>query len=136
MNDTSTSSSSTAPGTTLVDKDMAEQARPGHGIPSQDPAPAAQIPLSPEEAEREAHSVIVGGGVMVGAATGATVGVAMAGPLGVVVGGAIGGVAGALGGAAAGTIVNPEAPPRATGPAPPDAASPNLDEPDHGERSP
>ena len=49
------------------DPDLAEQARPGHGVPSQDPDPAAQIPLEPEEAEREAKSVLTGGG-MVGAA--------------------------------------------------------------------
>lgn len=91
-----------------ADKDLAEQARPGYGIPSQDPRPAAQIPLEPEEAAREADSALVGGGVMVGAAAGATIGVAVAGPVGVVVGGALGGVAGALGGAAAGAVVNPE----------------------------
>ena len=34
------------------DVDLAEQARPGHGVPSQDPDPAAQIPLGPEEAEQ------------------------------------------------------------------------------------
>lgn len=89
-----------------ADKDLAEQARPGYGIPSQDPRPAAQIPLDPQEAEREAHSVVVGGGVMVGAATGAAVGVAVAGPVGVVVGGAVGGVVGALGGAAVGTMAS------------------------------
>ncbi|MEO6625629.1 MAG: hypothetical protein ABIN37_12485 [Burkholderiaceae bacterium] len=36
-----TATSNTAP----VDKDLAEQARPGHGVPSQDPASAAQFPL-------------------------------------------------------------------------------------------
>jgi hypothetical protein len=91
-----------------ADKDLAEQARPGYGIPSQDPRPAAQIPLEPEEAEREANSVLMGGGVLVGAAAGAAIGVAVAGPVGVVVGGALGGVAGALGGAAAGTVVKPD----------------------------
>ena len=85
-----------------VDEDLAEQANPGYGIPSQDPRPAAQTPLETAEAEREAHSVLMGGGMIVGAATGATVGVAVAGPLGVFVGGTLGGVAGALGGAAAG----------------------------------
>ncbi|MFD1837785.1 bacteriocin [Paracidovorax cattleyae] len=76
--------------------------RPGYGVPSQDPRPAAQVPLTPEEAEREAGSVLAGGGVMAGAATGAAVGGAVAGPIGVVVGVAVGGVAGAVGGAAAG----------------------------------
>ncbi|WP_297402575.1 hypothetical protein [Hydrogenophaga sp.] len=86
----------------VVDQDLEEQAKPGYGIPSQDPRPAAQAKLSPAEAEREAHSVAMGGGVMVGAAAGAAVGVAVAGPVGVVVGGAVGGVAGALGGLAGG----------------------------------
>jgi len=99
-----------APATPVVDADLEEQAKPGFGIPSQDPRPAAQASLSPEEAKREAHSVAVGGGMMVGVATGAAVGVAVAGPVGVVVGGAIGGVAGALGGAAAGQAVKPEEP--------------------------
>lgn len=53
------------------DSDLAEQARPGHGIPSQDPAVAAQYALSPEEAERESKSSLTGGGVMAGAAAGA-----------------------------------------------------------------
>ena len=104
MNPSATTPSNTA----AVDEDLAEQARPGHGVPSQDPDPAAQRPLQPEEAEREAKSVLMGGGLVAGAATGATLGVAVAGPLGVLVGGALGAVAGALGGAAAGGLVNPE----------------------------
>ena len=104
MNPSATVASDTAP----VDEDLAAQARPGHGIPSQDPDPAAQIPLQPEEAEREANSALMGGGVVAGAATGATIGVVMAGPVGVLVGGALGAVAGALGGAAAGSMVNPD----------------------------
>ncbi len=98
MNSSATSPSATA----ARDEDLAEQARPGHGVPSQDPNPTAQLPLQPEEAEREAHSVLTGGGMVGGAAIGATIGVAVAGPVGVVVGGALGAVAGALGGAAAG----------------------------------
>jgi non-heme chloroperoxidase len=96
------SPSDTAP----ADEDLAQQARPGYGIPSQDPRPAAQIAMKPEEAEREAQSVLVGGGVMAGAATGAAIGVAVAGPLGVVVGATLGAVTGALGGAAADAMVN------------------------------
>ena len=96
------------PTTARADEDLAEQARPGHGIPSQDPNPAAQQPLEPGEAEREAQSVLTGGGVMVGAATGAAIGSVVAGPVGTVVGGTLGAVAGALGGAAAGSLVNPE----------------------------
>lgn len=90
-----------------ADDDLAEQARSGHGIPSQDPRPAAQMPLEPEEAEREANSVLTGGGAMVGVATGAAVGSVVAGPVGAVVGGTLGAVAGALGGAAAGAMADP-----------------------------
>jgi pimeloyl-ACP methyl ester carboxylesterase len=103
MNPSATPPSNTRP----ADEDLAEQAHPGYGIPSQDPRPSAQIPMEPEEGEREAKSVLVGGGVMAGAATGAAIGVAMAGPVGVVVGASLGAVAGALGGVAAGTIVSP-----------------------------
>jgi hypothetical protein len=103
MNSSSTLPSTTAP----PDEDLAEQARPGHGIPSQDPNPAAQIALEPEEAEREAKSVMTGGGVVGGAAIGGAIGVVVAGPVGVVVGGALGAVAGALGGAVAGTMMSP-----------------------------
>lgn len=90
------------------DEDLAEQARPGHGVPSQDSNPAAQIPLEPEEAEREGKSVLAGRGVVGGAAIGATIGVVVGGPVGVVVGGALGAVAGALSGVAAGTMMSPE----------------------------
>jgi uncharacterized protein YcfJ len=86
--------------TVTEDEDLAEQALPGHGVPSQDPDNAAQVALEPDEAQREAHSVLTGGGVVAGAATGAAVGVAVAGPVGVVVGAALGAVAGALGGSA------------------------------------
>ena len=37
-----------------ADQDLADQANPGHGIPSQDPNAGAQTPLEPHEAEREA----------------------------------------------------------------------------------
>lgn len=86
-----------------ADPDLAEQAKPGHGVPSQDPDPAAQVRLSPEDAERESGSVLMGGGLVAGAAAGAAVGAAIAGPAGVIVGGVVGSVAGALGGAAAGS---------------------------------
>ncbi len=89
------------PRTVPADEDLAEQARPGHGIPSQDPTSESQVPLEPGEAEREANSVLMGGGVVAGAATGAAIGVAVAGPVGVLVGATLGAVAGALGGAAA-----------------------------------
>ena len=90
-----------------VDEDMAAQARPGYGIPSQDPRPGAQSTLSAEESEREEQSVLTGGGMVAGAATGATIGVMVAGPVGVLVGGTVGAVAGALGGAAAGSMASP-----------------------------
>ncbi|MEG1768926.1 MAG: bacteriocin [Comamonas sp.] len=86
-----------------TDPDLAEQAKFGHGVPSQDPDAAAQVRLSPEDAERESGSVLMGGGLVAGAAAGAAVGAAIAGPAGVVVGGVVGSVAGALGGAAAGS---------------------------------
>jgi pimeloyl-ACP methyl ester carboxylesterase len=91
-----------------VDKDLDEQANPGHGIPSQDLSAAAQTPLEPLEAEREANSVLAGGGLIAGAATGAAIGVAVGGPVGIVVGATVGAVAGALGGAAAGAMASPE----------------------------
>jgi hypothetical protein len=103
MNPLTTPRSNTA----TADEDLAEQARPGHGIPSQDPDPAAQNALEPQEAQREANSVLMGGGVVVGMATGAAIGVAVAGPLGVVVGATLGSLAGALGGAAAGATAIP-----------------------------
>ena len=95
--------------TAPADEDLAQQARPGHGVPSQDPEPAAQQLLSPEESAREAKSAYMGGGMMVGAAAGAAVGVAVAGPVGAVVGGTIGAVTGAGGGAAVGATTHPEA---------------------------
>jgi pimeloyl-ACP methyl ester carboxylesterase len=104
MHPSATLPSNTAP----VDQDLAEQAVPGHGIPSQDPDPAAQTLLEPLEAEREAKSVLMGGGVVAGMATGAAIGVAVGGPVGVLVGASLGAAAGALGGAAAGAMANPE----------------------------
>lgn len=104
MNPLTTPQSSTTP----VDEDLVEQANPGHGIPSQDLNAAAQTSLDPHEAEREAHSALMGGGAVAGAATGAAIGVAVAGPVGVLVGATLGAVAGALGGAAVGTTAGPE----------------------------
>lgn len=100
-----------------IDPDLTEQAHPGHGVPSQDPDPAAQFELSPEEAERESHSVFMGGGLVAGAAAGAAIGAVLAGPAGVVVGGTLGSIVGALGGAAAGSAVHPHYPrvPHASG---------------------
>ncbi|MDO5624207.1 MAG: hypothetical protein Q4G71_05925 [Pseudomonadota bacterium] len=71
------------------------------GIPSQDPRLKAQEPMTPEERASEANSVVMGGGVMAGAAVGAAAGAAVGGPVGILAGSAIGAVAGALGGYAA-----------------------------------
>ncbi|GKT21111.1 hypothetical protein [Acidovorax sp. SUPP3334] len=101
------SSSTTHLSSRALDSDLAEQARPGHGIPSQDPASAAQFALSPQEAERESNSSLMGGGFMAGAAAGAAVGAAVAGPVGVFVGSTVGAVAGTFGGAAAGKLAKP-----------------------------
>jgi hypothetical protein len=90
------------------DADLSEQARPGHGVPSQDPSPAAQVALDPEEAEREAQSALTGGGVVAGGAAGAAIGAIVAGPVGVGVGAAIGAVAGAVGGAVAAAPQTPQ----------------------------
>ena len=91
-----------------VDPDLARQAVPGHGVPSQDPNLAAQVALNPEEAERESKSVLVGGGLVAGTAAGAAIGAAVAGPVGILVGGTLGAVAGAISGGAAGKLVNSE----------------------------
>lgn len=91
-----------------IDPDLAEQAVPGHGIPSQDPDPAAQVLLTPEEAERESKSALMGGGLVAGSATGAAIGAVVAGPVGVLVGVTLGAIAGAMGGAGASELVNPE----------------------------
>ena len=91
-----------------VNKDLAEQAHPGHGVPSQDPDAPAQFPLRAAEADREANSVLTGGGMVAGAATGATIGAVAAGPVGVLVGGSVGAVVGALGAQAAGAAISPD----------------------------
>lgn len=94
--------------TATVDGDLIEQANPGHGVPSQDPESAAQVLLEPKDAEREAKSVLTGGGMIAGAATGAIIGVVTAGPAGVLVGGGVGAVVGLLGAEAAGAVSNTE----------------------------
>ena len=101
MNPSPTTPSKTAP----VDEDLALQAHPGQGIPTQDPSSSAQFALKPEEAEREANSVLTGGGAVAGAATGAAIGAVVAGPVGVVVGGSLGTVVGALGAVVAGSMM-------------------------------
>lgn len=93
---------------TPLDPDLAEQALPGHGVPSQDPDAAAQVGLSPEEAERESKSVLIGGGLVAGLATGAAIGAAVAGPVGIVAGGTVGAALGAVGSNAAVDLAKPE----------------------------
>ncbi|MBF6631232.1 MAG: hypothetical protein ITG01_08815 [Comamonas sp.] len=84
-----------------TDPDLVEQALPGHGVPSQDPDPGAQVGLTPAESAREMSSSLVGGGALAGVAVGAAVGAAVAGPVGILVGGTVGSAVGALGAAAA-----------------------------------
>lgn len=91
-----------------ADPDLAEQAKPGHGVPSQDPDPVAQHPIDAALAEDEEKTVYMGAGVMAGAASGAAIGTAVAGAVGVLVGGTLGAVAGALGGAAVGAAEAPK----------------------------
>ena len=91
-----------------VDPDLAEQAIPGHGVPSQDPDAAAQVGLSPAEAARESKSALIGGGLVAGLAAGAAVGAVVAGPVGVVVGGTVGAAVGVVGSNAVGASVNPK----------------------------
>ncbi len=86
------------------DPDLAEQAKPGHGVPSQDPDPTAQFPIGRDRAMEEQKTAFAGAGVVAGAVAGAAVGTAVAGPVGVLVGASVGAVAGALGGAAAGSL--------------------------------
>ena len=88
-----------------IDADLARQAVPGHGVPSQDPEGVAQVGLSPAEAERESKSVLMGGGLVAGMATGAAIGAVVAGPVGIVVGGSLGAIAGVVGSGAAGEWV-------------------------------
>jgi phage tail tape-measure protein len=104
MNSSTTQPASVKP----VDPDLAEQAVPGHGVPSQDPSAAAQVGFEPGEAERESKSALIGGGVVAGSAAGAALGAVVAGPVGVFVGGTLGAVAGAIGGAGAGELTTPD----------------------------
>ena len=101
MNSPATESTDVKP----ADPDIAEQALPGHGVPSQDPDPAAQLGLSLEESERESKSALIGGGLVAGLAAGAAVGAAVAGPVGIVVGGTVGAALGVAGSNAAGELV-------------------------------
>lgn len=92
-----------------ADADLAEQAVPGHGVPSQDPEAAAQVGLSPAEAARESKSALIGGGLVAGIAAGAAVGAVVAGPVGILAGGTVGAIAGVIGSNAVGETVDPDA---------------------------
>jgi non-heme chloroperoxidase len=96
-----TTSNTPSPSPKTNDEDLAEQARPGHGIPSQDPDLSAQFALNTEETQRETESVLKGGGMVVGAAIGAVVGAMVGDPVGVLVGASLGAVVGVLGGVVA-----------------------------------
>lgn len=91
-----------------VDPDLAKQAVAGHGVPSQDPESSAQVALSPEEADRESKSALIGGGMVAGLITGSAVGAVVAGPVGILVGGTVGAIAGVVGSNAAGELMNPK----------------------------
>lgn len=99
-----------APVETPRNPDLAEQAVPGHGVPSQDPDASSQMALTSKEASREPKSAYVGGGAMAGLAVGAVAGAAVGGPIGVLVGGTVGTIAGALGGEMAGQAAPPTEP--------------------------
>lgn len=88
------------------DPDLQEQAVEGHGVPSQDPDPSAQIHLSAAEASREVRSVLTGGGMIAGAALGCLLGAVWAGGAGVVLGSVAGSILGALAAMAAGVHVD------------------------------
>ena len=94
-----------------VDLDLAKQAVPGHGVPSQDPESDAQVGLGPKEAERESKSALIGGGLVAGVITGSAVGAVAAGPVGILVGGTVGAIAGVVGSHAVGELVNPKSTP-------------------------
>lgn len=80
----------------VLDPDLQEQAVKGHGVPSQDPDPSAQIQLSAAEAAREVRSALTGGGMIAGAALGCLMGAIWAGGAGAVLGSVAGSVLGVL----------------------------------------
>ena len=108
-----------------VDPDTAKQAVPGHGVPSQDPEAEAQVGLSPHEAEREAKSVLTGGGLVAGMVTGAGVGAVVAGPVGILAGGTLGAIAGVAAGVVGSKAVGEIAKPKPTVIADEDQQSPD-----------
>ena len=99
-------SNTPSPSHRIHDEDVAKQARPGHGIPSQDPKPSAQFALSTEDTRRATDSVLMGSGLVVAAATGAGVGAMVSGPVGILIGASLGAVTGLLCGVAAKKILD------------------------------
>ena len=91
-----------------VDPDTAEQAVPGHGVPSQDPDAQAQVGLGADEAARESKSAMTGGGLVAGIVTGAGLGAVVAGPVGILAGGTVGAIVGVVGSNVAGEMVKPK----------------------------
>ena len=78
-------------------------------LPSgQSPDGAAQVGMSPADAQRVGQPDYVGGSAMAGLAAGAAVGAVVGGPIGALVGGTVGTAAGILGGEAAETADTPK----------------------------
>ena len=85
-----------------LDPDLAQQARRGYGVPSQDLDPAAQMPLSAVEQARELRSAFTGGGMIAGLGLGCVLGLMLAGGAGAVLGSVSGSIVGAWAAMAAG----------------------------------
>lgn len=72
------------------DPDLHAQAKLGHGVPSQDPSPEAQLMLSDAEQAREFASSFTGTGLIAGSALLATAGGLVGGSTGLLLGAMIG----------------------------------------------
>ena len=72
------------------DPDLRSQAKPGYGVPSQDPSPQAQVLLSDAEQQREFTSSFTGTGLIAGTAILAMVGGLVAGSTGLLMGAMVG----------------------------------------------
>ena len=95
------------PDTVPADEDLAEQANPGHGIASQDPNAAAQTALDPQQADREANSVLLGVAWWQVRPRALLLESRLQARLGVLAAATVGAIAGAAGGAAAGATGRP-----------------------------
>lgn len=76
------------------DPDLRRQAKPGYGVPSQDPSPEAQLMLSDAEQMREFTSSFTGTGLIAGTTLLATAGGLLAGSTGLLLGAMIGAFSG------------------------------------------